>query len=452
MVSEVKFPEVSKLPISPDFQRYLESRKAPSKIDKIIKEMADFPETEHYRSSQLLAKLVGTVFSIRKILNPTDAAKHASNIASTIGDVLSFLSGAGAIASLVQNLKKKHVKKEDRTVRKLEIARSCILIISSVTSLLSILDRFKVIELANITKAMGNIPVIGQGLAQVFPASVVFSGFGIAASGITITISAIRLKQIAKRVHRIGEKMKTWKKEPIDGTFAQKKIDRIITKQEDSVLKGVLLKSQIEQMESALQTKGKNYEEKKETLEKLEAELATSNKVSRCLRTLKHKNALKSAKASYKKEIKKYKHISNEIKELEKTHNNRLEKGEKWEAIREKFKDGTITESDTAALKKMQTEKVAKWKAKRINERWLIAKEVTKIALLLISIAIAVTSIALIIIFTGNVPAAALISLAAIGLTLAAVQLMHRLYFNRIKKKPANSVEVPDFRTLRKVA
>jgi hypothetical protein len=455
MVSEIRFPEIPKISISNDFQPYLAAPKAPSKIDKILNNVFESTESEAYKSASFFSKLITTVFSIKRASLPLDAAKEIADtakeahyIAQSVGDVLTVVSGAGAVASLISNLKKKHIKKEDRPIRKLEIFRSIMQIITTVTSFLNILDRFKAIELGNITKAMGTIPVIGQGLAQAFPTSVVFSLFSIMGSAATITISALKLKQIKGRVESATAKIKKKWNQPIDENFAERKIKRIITKQNDGVAKADQLKTQIEQMESTLQTKGQNYEEKKEELEKLKGELATANKVSRFMHSFKEKNALKSAKMDYKKEVKKYKRTSNEMEALEKTHKIRAEKGGKWEAIREKFQAGTLTEEDTAALETMRAEKVKKWKSKKINELFAVAKEVSKIALTLISIALAVISIALVIIYTGNVPAAALITMAVIGLSLTAAQLISKLYFNRIKKRDVESVAIPDFRTL----
>lgn len=456
MVSEIKFPEVPKVSISNDFKPYLTAPKTPSKFDKILTKIFEFTESEQYKSASFLSKIVTTIFSIKRSVVPLDAPKEivkaaaeAHNIANTVGDALSIASVVGAIASLIKNLKKKDVKKEDQPVRRLEIARSCLQIITSVTSFLNILDRFKVIQLADITKKMGSIPVIGAGLAQALPASVVFSLFSIVSSEVTIALSAIKIRQAKARVDRTTAKIKKTWGQPIDGDFAARKIDRIITKQKDAVAKANELKTQIEQMEPTLQAQEKNYEEKKAALEKLKGELATSNKITRYMRTFKQKTAFKSAKIDYKKEVKKYKKASNEMKALEKVHKIKVENGEKWEAIREKFASGTLTETDQNALEKMRTEKVAKWKSKKVTELFAIAKEVTKIALALISIAISITLIALIIIYSGNAPAAAFIAIAVIGLSLATAQMISKLYFNRIKKRPANSVAVPDFRTLR---
>lgn len=455
MISEIKFPEIPKIPLSRDFQSYLETPKAPSKFDKILSKISEFVLSETIQSSSFLSRLMKSVFSIKKNLIPKnapkavlDTAKEAQAIAESILDAFSIITGVGAASSLIRNLKKKPVKKEEQQIRKWETFRSFLQIITGVTSFLNLLDRFKLIQLATITKAMGTIPVIGQALAQAFPASVVFSLFTLTTSQVTIIISALKLEQIASRIQRINAKSKTWN-HPITGDFAQWKMERIVTKQKDVVQKAHALKTKIAQNESTLQTKGQNYEEKKQILQKLKTELGTANKISRFVRTFQQKNALKTAKMEYKKEVKKYKVASTEIKTLEKSHKIRLEKGKKWETILGKFKSGTLTAADSAALEKMRAEKAAKWKSKKAVELFAVAKEATRIALTLISIAIAVSLIALTIFYTGNIPAAALITIAVAGLSLAAVNLTRSFYFKRIKKKAADSVTVPDFRTLK---
>lgn len=458
MVSDIKFPNAPKeILISDDFKSYFEKPKGPSRFDKFLKNVFDAMESEPFKTASFLSRIVTTVFSIKRSTLPEDAsrsvinaAKESHNIAQSIGDVLTIISGAGAVASLIRNLKKRNVKREDQPIRKLEMFRSILQIITTGTTFVTILDRFKAIELASITRGMGAIPVIGQGLAQALPASVVFAGLSIATNVVTITISALKLQKIAARIDRINEKKQLWN-QPIDGTFAEKKIARIVTKQQNVVQKATDLKTEIEKMESALKNKGQNYHDKKAELERLQKELETTNKVSGFMRTFKERSELITAKKEYKKEVKQYKLLSTEMKSLEKDHKIRLEKGKKWEAIHAKFDTGSITEEDTDALKKMQAAKLAKWKTKKTKELIEVAKEATKIGLTLISIAISVAMIALIIIYTGNIPAAALITVAAVGLSLAAVNLGRSFCINRIKRPPPNSVAIPNFRELQAV-
>lgn len=456
MTSTIKFPEIPRQTISQDFQPYLAASKTLNEFDKGLNQVINFTQSEQLSTARFAVKNLSTIFSIKKNIIPSDApaevikaAKEAQSVTSTFADVLSIITGVGNIASLIRNLRKKNVRKEDQIVRKLEISRSALQIISLSTTVLNIFDRFKVIDLGFITKQIGAIPVIGAAIAQAFPASVVFSLFSLMSSEITIAISAIRLKQMKIRIDRIATKIKKTWNQPLDENFAKKKIDRMVTKQKDVAEKAKALKIQMEQSHPILEAQGKNYEEKKAAFEKAQGELKTANKIVRCMRTFKERNALKSAKASYKKEIKNYKYQLTEMLTLEKSHSIRAEKGEKWEAILEKFQTGKLTESETAALDKMRAEKVAKWKSKKVTELFKIAKEVSKIALTLVSMAIAVSMIALVLIYGANIPAAAIIGIAMIGLTLAAVQLINKLYFNRIKKRTAGTVKVPDFKTLR---
>lgn len=457
MVSEIKFPEIPKVPTSPDFQPYLSQEKSPSKFDKMLNKIQALcnSEAETHSIARYITRIISSVFSIKRQLIPSTAskevlesAKESLSTVQTVGDVLGIINAPGTIAGLIKNLKRKNVPEADKQVRKLEIFRSITSLIGTTSTVLNLFERYKVLELATITRQIGRIPVIGSGIAQVLPASVVFSMFSILGSQATIAIAAIRLKQIKERIDQATAKIKQLWNQPIDQTFAEKKIDRIITKQKDTVAKANNLKRKIGKMESTLQTKNQKYEEKKAALQKVEAEVASANKVSRFFRTFKQKQALRSAKASYKAEVKKYKQVSTEMKTLAATHKVRAEKGAKWEAIQEKFQAGTMTEKDVASLEKMRTEKVEKWKTKKVAELYNVAKQASIIAFALISIATAVTMIALTIIFPGSIPAVALIALVAIGLAIATAQLVSKLYFNRIKKRPVKSVAIPDFRAL----
>lgn len=455
MVSVIKFPEIPTIPVAGDFQSYLVAPKGKNKIDTALNTIIETFESEQFRSAAFAARMISSAFSINRNALPTGAsvevvngAKEASSIAGTISDAFTILNGAGAVASLIRNMRKKNVKKEDQPIRKLEMFRSFIQIITTVTSFLTILDRFKVIELANITKQMGTIPVIGEGLARALPASVVFSVFGIISSEITIIISLLKIQKSKAGVDRATAKIKQAWNKPVDADFAHKRIEHIVYKQEDALKKAEKIKGEIEKMEPVLKAHEQKYEEKKEALQKVKDQLKTANKVSKFAGSLKEKIAFKHAKKEYKHEIKHYKKFIKEMKTLETTHHIRTEKVEKWEAIEKKFIDGTLSESEKADLEKMRAGKTAKWKAKKINHYWDIAKEVTVIALALISIAVSITSIALVIIFSGNAPAAALIAMTSIGLGLAAVSLMRSFYFKRIKKAPVNPVPVPDFRKI----
>lgn len=440
MITNTNFPEIPKVLISNDFQPYLKGSKKPAKLNIGIKHYLNFVRSEPFKLTRYTPKVTSTALGIHKNLIPNDAVpeaskaiQEASKIVSTLSGALSLFSSFVSVISLVRILKKKEVKKEDQQIRRWKITKFSLDIINSFTSFLGILDRFKVIELAKITATMARISEVGNVFARVFSSSVVFSFFSITSSNVSIVISVLKIKKIWAKLSHAKEKIKKTWSTPIDRTLAEKKIERIPLKQEEGIARAKELKAKIEKMEPSLQTLGQNYEGKKAALQ--------------LKKTFKHKIALKVAKMKYKKGIKKYKPVLNEMKALKKSHMTRTENGKKWQAILEKFQTATLTESETASLEKMREEKLHKWKAKKINELFALAKQGSKICLSLISIALSVTSIALTIIFPGAIPVAALITLSVISLAAATASLIKTFYFNRVKKRAFQSVSIPDFRT-----
>jgi hypothetical protein len=442
------FPEIPKLPYPEEFA----PKKKCSKIDRALDKLAKFGDSEHLKTAHFGAEITSNVFSNISELVPKEGASehigHSANITGTFTDALNILQGLESVAIIVQNLKKKGVKGFERTILRLDTAKAFVDIISAVGAIVGIFDRFKVFELAKITEAMGKIPTIGQALSAAFPVPVVFSLFSIVSGELTIITSALKIKKMVERVKRATKKIKVNWNRPIDGAFAENKGRHIAKKQETCLENGKKLKVELEQMEPCLKTKKGDYETKQEAYLKLKDEVKSANKISKLFRKLGPKRQMKGALGAYKKEIKKYQKTHDQLKTLEKTHELQGEKILKWQAIENKCKTGSLTDSEKTALETMRTEKIKKWKAKKVNEYWDIAHEVARIALAIIGIALSLASIGVIIAFTGNVPAAALIAMGTIGLTLTATHLIRNLYFNRIKKKKVESVAVPDFRTL----
>lgn len=445
------FPEIPILPY-PDA---LAPKKQRSKADYALNKLAKFGDSEHLKFAHFASEIPSNALSNISELIPSDALKsvkdsatHNANIAGTVTDVLGILKGLESVAIVIQNLKKKGVKGIEKTILRFEIAQNLVDIIGAIGSVLGIFDRFKVFELAKITAAMGKIPTIGATLSAAFPVSVVFSLFSIVSCEFSIIISALKIKQIVQKVKRATQKIKVKWNQPIDAAFSKNQVHHIAKKQETCLENAVKLKGELEKMEACLNTKKEVFEKKQESYLKLKEEVKSANKVSKVFRKISPRRQMKAAKGIYKKEIKKYSKTHDQLKALEKTHELQGEKILKWEAIQTKCETDSLTDSEKTSLEAMRGQKVAKWKAKKVNEYWDIAHEVARIALALIAIAVSLTSIGLIIAFTGNVPAAALIAMGAIGLSMTAANLMRSFYFNRIKKKKAGPVAVPDFREL----
>lgn len=434
------FPEIPELP----YPEILAPKKKSSKVDYALDKIAQFSDGEPLKAAHFVGELTSNTFSNISSLLPKDAAQetidHAgqsSDIAGTFADVLGILRALESIAIVAQNIKKKGLKGIDKTINRFEIVQAFVDIINGVGSFLGIFDRFKVFELAKISEAMGKIPTIGEALATAFPVSVVFSLFSIVSSELSIAISALKIKKMVKKVKHVNQKIKVKWNTPIDAAFSRNLASHIAKKQETCLQNALTLKAELEKRAECLNTK-------KDTYTALKGQIKSANKVSKLFKKIK----IKGAKGTYKKEIKKFSKLHDQLVTLEKTHKLQGEKIEKWHVIEEKFKNDTLTESDKAALETMKAGKVKKWKAKKVNEYWDIAHEVIKIALAIIGIAVSLASIGLIIAFTGNVPAAALIAMGTIGLTMSAVHLSRSLFFNRIKKKEVSPVEIPDFREL----
>lgn len=391
------FPDIPKLPYPEAFAPKIKR----SKIDWAFSKLGQSADSEHLKSAHLIGETTSTVFSNIDTVVPEDV-----NIIGTVCDAIGILRGLEAVAIIVQNSRKKGVKGIEKTILRLEIAQSAVDIIGGAGSVLGIVDK---------------ISTIGPILSAASPVPVVFSLFSIISSEFTIVISAIKIKQLVKKVKRATQKIKVKWNQPIDATFSKKQVSRIAEKQEMCVQNALKVKVDLENKEKRLTQKKEKFEKK-------------SSKLFQ-----------KIAKRAYKKEIKKYQKTHNQLQTLEKIHKLQTEKILKWQAIGTRCEAGTLTDSEKEALDVMQAAKIKKWKIKKVNEYWNISQEVLKIALAVIAIAVSIASIGVVIAFSGNVPAAALVAMGVIGLSMAAMHLARALFFSRIKKE-VNPVEVPDFR------
>lgn len=460
------FPQIPKLPYPEAFA----PKKKSSKIDYAMDKLAKFADSEELKSVHFIAEIVSNALSNISSLIPSEKAENKgpisaevikeetpshgvaataaqnANIAGTIADMLGILRGLESVAIIVQNLRKKGAKGIEKTIARIEIVQAFVDIINAVGSFLGIFGRFKVFELAKITEAMGKIPTIGQALTIAFPVANVFSLFSIVSSECTVIISILKIKQIVEKVKRVSQKINKWN-QPIDASFAKNQGNQTFAKQQLLVQNALKLKTELTQMEGSLNTKKEEFEKKQAAYLKLKKEVDSANKVTQLAKKIGPCQRLKTTKVAYKKKIKKYQKTHDQLQALEKTHKLQSEKIQKWQAIETKCNENTLTEKEKTALKTMRAEKIKKWKVKKANEYWDIAQEVTRIALAVLAIALSIASIGVILAFTGNVPAAALIAMGTVGLSLTAGNLARSLFFNRIKKK-VKAVDVPDFREI----
>lgn len=441
--------EISSFPVVPQlpYPKELAPKKKGSKIDWAFGKLGKYADSEPLKAAHFIGELLSNVFSHLKSLAPkkeSAPAGHNANIAGTVFDVLGLFRALESVATIAQNLRKKGLKGIDKSVSRLEIAQAFVDIIGGVGSFLGIFERFRVFELAKITEAMGKIPTIGQAVSAALPVSTVFSLFSIVSSEISIIISALKIKKMVGKVNRATHKIKGKWSQPIDAAFSKNRVSNITKKQETCLENGEKLKVELDKMGACVHTKKEDFETKQAAYLKLKEEVKSANKVSQVFRKIAPKGDMKKAKGAYKRKIKKYQKMHDQLQALQKTHELQGEKIQKWKAIQNKCEAKTLTESEKKALETMRMAKIKKWKAKRVNEYWDIAHEVTKIALAAIAIAVSIASIGVTLAFTGgNVPVAALIALATIGLSLTASHLVRSLFFNRVKKKAPQAVKVP---------
>lgn len=449
MLAIPNFPIVPTLP-DQEFKAFKSRRHA---VDKALDKLGKFADSEHLKTAHFAAEIISNAYSNISSLIPEDALKivkeqadHHANIAGTFADALGLLRGLESIATIAKNLRKKGEKGLEKKISRLETTQAFIDIIGAIGSVLGILDRFKIFELGKITAAMGKIPLIGHVLRAALPCSVVFSIFSIVSSELTVIISALKIKKLLTGIKRTTQKTKVQWNQPIDGAFSENKKNHIAKKHSTTVQNAQKLASELEKMQEDVQTKNEELERKQEAYSKMADGIKSANKVSKFFQKLGPQHRVKLAKTSYNRKIKNYQKTHSKLQTLEKTHQLQSEKILKWQAIENKCKSETLTDSDKKALETLKAEKITKWKAKKVNANWDIAKEVAIIALAILAIAASLVSIGLVIAFSGNVPAAALIAMGAIGLSMTAAKLMHSFYFGRIKKKKVQSIAIPDFR------
>jgi hypothetical protein len=239
---------------------------------------------------------------------------------NALADTFECLETFGNIKTLIDISKKKARNPQQKKMLALKSSAAIFSIAYGVISGFKLVNELILQNLSKIALYFGKIPVFG------LPFTTVLGIFDILRTSIETVISTFKLRKFSKELSYTAKKIKKRWNRPIDASFAKAKKSRLKHKQVALLKEAKTLCRAIE-----LTKKPKDYQ-------RMHTELA----------------------------VLKNHYISRE------------EKLAKWENIHQKLKGGTISPDQ---LEDFRTEKLQKWKIKKINLKWRIGKEILSFVL-----------------------------------------------------------------------
>lgn len=212
--------------------------KEPKGIKKVMHHAAD--EAQDVGTITSITKAARGAIQLFDKAGPSfSSASHVIAAFSYFADVVKTLGIVKYVKELVELAHEKPTKPDAERLRNLKIASSVYgVAVGSMTGL-KILDVFGAFKLANITKSLGRIPVIGQA-APFLPFASVLSMVEITKSSLDIAISAYKIEALNRKIDGVKQKLHTWKNWNLvsNGTidapsiqgFADQKIHRLQAK------------------------------------------------------------------------------------------------------------------------------------------------------------------------------------------------------------------------------
>lgn len=364
---------------------------------------------------------------------------------SAIIDSFKVLGIFKNIKTIVENAKGKEGEtKSERAQRFLKIAGSTTGIAIATMTGVKLLDSFKLLKIASISKAMGVTSVASAPLRAALSFPVVFSVFEIVENAFAIANSSISIHRLNKTMDSAKLKAKQWK--PVKpGSTCGEPIDMIAAgKLKNIPVKREALKVQAETVLAPKMVEaGEKYTNAQTDYDKIKDKKPKTYcaKISRNASLKKAEIKLKRAARDYTQACKKFETAKGAFDKLG-------VKLERWQVIEDKFKSG-FTKKDEDALSAFKAEKENKWKTKIKNITWNKVKEGLSLGMSIFLTIFLITSIALAIAFPVSLPLSAIIGLSVGGL-LISVGFTVKHFLPKLMdakkwgKEPYKSVDVPE--------
>lgn len=358
-----------------------EFNKKPPRLHKKIFNVLD----DHTTDVEMIgdgAKIIRDSFAVASHVKGREIKPAITLHANALADTFECLEIFATIRTLVNISQKKARTSYKKKMHALKATSAVFSLAYGVMSGVKLVNEVILQNLGKGVLSYGKIPVFG------LPFMTVFGLFDLVRTSIDAVVSSFKLHRLSKDLSHTSNKIKKVWKKPIDASFAKAKKNHLKEKQ-------VLL------------LKGAHI-------------LCRAIEVS--------------------KKPKEYPHLKNDLAVLKKHFISREEKLAKWENLHLKLEAGTITQDQ---LEDFRTEKLQKWKIKKVNLKWRIGKEILSLVLSCVTILFLFTTI--ILSFTGiaALPAFMLAS-GIIGLSLSAGFFGKHLLIKYKNDKPYEKVEIPE--------
>lgn len=443
----IVFPNPARVPVSSKYGDKFTPEK-PTDVPAIIANIA----AEEAGDTGTISTVSKLARSILKLLNATKSISKEigdsviSHLSSVI-DTIKVLSIFKSIKAIVDNSKKKDKEtKSEKAQRILKIAGAVTGITVASMTAVRLLDGFKLLKIANISKAMGITSIVSAPLRAALSFSVVFSAVEIIENFFTITVSSLKMHDLNKKVKRAKERIDLWKKKsdkPID-QIAAGKIQALPDKRKALIDQAAILAPPVEET-------GVKYTEAKAAYDKIKKKAPKKS----CFAKLSRQCSLKKAEAKLKRAGQKHTQACKKFDAVKGSFDKKGTKLKRWEVIADKFQADTLTKQDKTLLKTFKEDKEAKWKLKVKSITWDKVKEGLTLGMALYLTVFLVSVIALAITFPVALPAGAVLGLAVGGLILSSGFAVKHLYTKIMDsewgKKTHKPVSVPELEVLEEI-
>lgn len=429
-------PQVRRANLPKDF---IVAKSNPNKQPKAVKVLQEIGgHSNDIKIVSTVTKIVKGIFTILKGLVPGVAAfKGIADFTGTAGKGFKALGGVAKPGDIADEAKKlanpNPVKESTATESGLKIASATLGIAIATMTALEIAEMTQILKIANITKQLGKIPVIGKGILPFVP---VLNFFEIAQTSVDIALAAIKMKKLDAAIAKKDQK-KAMLSSGITDNYAAGRIARLTLKQKSAALAVDALRPAMEKTAVKAEELHKKFSAKKLDMEAASAKISTSKKIVQIFKKIayffKHFIPTKIAEAKAKRAAKENQKICDQVEMLGKIHNNWGAKAGKWATIKERIETGKTSDKDKAELDAYRIQKMRNLDVKKISLNFAKKKEIVSISL---STAALVGLIAAtVLFFTGIGALVATLTLAALFMLISIASLSNTLYTKYHKPK-----------------
>jgi hypothetical protein len=407
----------------------------PKKLSRIASFLAD--EMSSNGTIGMIGNIVKDIFTLIGNVAILTLSRGTITQTNLINNSFKFLGVFNGIKTLIKN--DDEIKKDTQTFTKkdtiLKVASGTLGITIAAVGGFQILDTLKVIDLASVAISMGTFSITGSNLLLSFGS--ILSLFGIMKAGITLGVSAYKLRKINLKISDIEQKKMLWGSPILTEERATYHIKQIRHHQAKTEIEANQIAKLIKKNSKKFKKYKTAYSQKEHLLKLKKIKLQNKNVILQTIGKISSKIALIKAKRKLHQMAKIYYARCDRFDGKKEAYQILKQKEERWKRIRTIIK--APSEVQSQALTTFSNQKLAKWEIKRANLNLDKLKTGLKIGVNIILIIALIASIVLTATGVGAIPV--LIGTASLFLFVS-LSSMGLRWFKKCKK-PAKHQPVP---------